>query len=90
MSRRKGEVTSREIDRSHPHQVEIVVPEGGLGKGLETMHAFCRGRDFHTRSIGRKRIERRQDGMRWCFAAPEHADAFHARFGGERLCTLPR
>lgn len=66
-----------------------MVPEGGLGKRLDAMYAFANGRDCRTRSIGRKRIDRGQDGMRWCFVVPEQADAFHARFGGERLRTLP-
>jgi len=41
-----------------------------------------------TRGIGKLRIERGRDGMRWCFTDASHADAFHAEFGGERIRDL--
>lgn len=85
MTRRKGEITSRQIDRDFPHQVEIEIPPGGLRKRLDGMYAFCRGNDFRTRGIGRQRIETGRDGMRWCFTTAEAADAFQAQFGGGRL-----
>jgi hypothetical protein len=34
----KGQVTPRQIDRGYPHQVEIAIPEGGLGTLLNAMH----------------------------------------------------
>jgi hypothetical protein len=69
------------------HQVEIPVPGSGLGTEIDTMHAFCRGlsENYRTRGIGKKRIETGRDGVRFCFAKPEEADAFHVRFSGERL-----
>jgi hypothetical protein len=30
VTQRKGEVTKRRIDRGFPHQVAILIPEGGL------------------------------------------------------------
>jgi len=43
MSRRKGEITPRRIDRDYPHQVEVFVPRQGLGPLLNLMHEFCHG-----------------------------------------------
>jgi hypothetical protein len=48
------------------------------------MHDFCRGADFRTQGIGIKRLETGRDGVRFCFKAPELAEEFQARFGGER------
>jgi hypothetical protein len=83
--RYKGQITPRQIDRDYPRQVEIAIPEGGLGTLLNAMHDFCRGADFRTRGIGVKRLETGRDGVRFCFKAPELAEAFQARFGGERF-----
>jgi hypothetical protein len=77
--RYKGQVTPRQVDRDYPHQVEIAIPEGGLGTRLNAMHDFCRGADFKTRGIGLKRLETGRDGVRFCFKAPELADAFLVR-----------
>jgi hypothetical protein len=40
MTRYKGRVSAKTIERDFPHVVETVVPEGGLGKTLEAMHEF--------------------------------------------------
>jgi hypothetical protein len=87
MTRRKGEVTPRQIDRDYPHQVEIAIPEGGLGTRLNAMHEFCHGADFRTCGIGAKRLRTGRDGVRFCFKTPELAEAFQVRFGGERCCV---
>ena len=42
MARRKGETTSRQIDRDLPHQVEVPIPPGGLGRRLDAMHDLAR------------------------------------------------
>jgi hypothetical protein len=62
-----------------------VAPEGGLGTRLNAMHDFCRGADFQTRGVGAKRLRTGRDGVRFCFKTLELAEAFQARFGGERL-----
>ncbi|GAU86696.1 hypothetical protein [Bosea sp. BIWAKO-01] len=81
MSRRKGEITPRMIDRTHPQQVQIFVPGTGLGRSLDTMLAWCRERDWrrHPFSAGGRSY------ARFCFIDPADADAFSAKFGGERL-----
>ena len=81
----QGPGHTRQIDPDYSHQVEIAIPEGGLGTRLNAMHDFCRGADFRTRGIGVKRLETRRDGVRFCFNAPERAEAFQARFGGSPL-----
>jgi hypothetical protein len=46
MSRRKGEIMPRRVDRDYPDQVAIAIPEGGLGPLLNAMHDFCRAPTF--------------------------------------------
>jgi|HubBroStandDraft_6_1064221.scaffolds.fasta_scaffold699432_1 hypothetical protein len=48
MSRRKGEITPRQVDRDY--QVEIAILKGGLGALLNGMHDFCRGVDFRRKN----------------------------------------
>jgi hypothetical protein len=64
MTRRKVEITPRQVDRDYPHQVEIAIPSGGLGPLLSharllATHDFCRGDDFRKRGIGMKQNELR-------------------------------
>lgn len=82
MNRRKGEWTSKRIDREYPHQVEIAIPKGGLGDRIQAMDEFCRrhGLPFKTRALRGP-----PEAARWCFATPAAADVFHAEFGGERV-----
>ncbi len=65
----KGQITPRQIDRDYRRQVEIPIPGDGLGSLLNVMHAACRGLDYQTRGIGKKRIETGRDGVRFCFRA---------------------
>jgi hypothetical protein len=83
--RYKGQITPGQIDRDYPHQVEIKVLAGGLGTRLNAMHDACRGVDYQTRGIGKKHVETGVDGERFCFKTAAQADAFQARFGGERI-----
>jgi hypothetical protein len=43
MTRYEGRQSAKAIERDFPHIVEMVVPEGGLGKRLDAMY------DFHAR-----------------------------------------
>jgi hypothetical protein len=40
MTRYKGRQSAKAIERDFPHIVEMVVPEGGLGKRLDAMYDF--------------------------------------------------
>ncbi len=43
----RARITRRHIDRDYPYQVEIVVPQGGLGTKLDQMHAWALERTLH-------------------------------------------
>ena len=78
----------RSIERDFPHIVEIVVPESGLGGTRDAMN------DFHARYCvqAHPRRGRYRDGsryVRWCFADPNIAEAFAAKFAKD-LIYAPR
>ncbi len=77
---RRARITHRHIDRDYPFQVEIIVPEGGLGTRLDQMHAWAARccPDYQTRSAGRFPVEM----MRFCFQDADAAKAFKSQFGG--------
>lgn len=77
MARRKGEVTDRVRNRTHPFQVEIVVPGTGLGNAMHIMFRWSSRHDHAT--VGGANV------MRWCFAERRLADAFVTEFGGKRV-----
>jgi hypothetical protein len=58
--RHKGARSNTTIDRDSPHQVEVEIPDGGLGWRYDVMSEFCRthGYPYATRGIGKLRIER--------------------------------
>lgn len=74
MTRRKGEVTDKQRNLSHPYQVELVAP---LGRGYDIMSRWAAWHDHVTTSGSRS--------MCWCFRRPEVADAFAMDFGGRRI-----
>ena len=81
MANRNRALLSRsQIDREYAYQVEIEIPEGGLGQRLTAMHAWAleHARDYQTRSAGQYPHE----AVRWCFRDAKAADAFRRRFGG--------
>jgi hypothetical protein len=77
MTRRKGEITNRRRDLTHPFQVEIVVPGTGLGAAHAIMYRWAALHDHETKSG--------QRSMTWCFCRREIADAFATDFGGLRI-----
>ena len=88
MTRRKGEITARMIERDCPHIVELPLPSGGFRSKSDDILAFHRERGIPPRR-GRGWHDDEQYYVRFCFADPAHADAFRERFGGERLTTPP-
>lgn len=82
MTRRyKGRPDAAQIERAFPHIVEMIVPLGGFGRQIDTMHAFHADRGLEQRS-GRGRRAADRDVVAWCFADRETAEAFAAAFGG--------
>jgi hypothetical protein len=58
MSRYKGRVSARAIERDFPHVVETVVPPSGLGKNLDEMHEFHKRHKIEAR-IGKGRRDKK-------------------------------
>lgn len=54
MSRYKGRSSAKEIARLYPFVVEVIVPEGGLGRRLDDMHEFHGQRGITDRHIPRR------------------------------------
>ncbi len=84
MSRRKGEPTGAQIDRTHPHQVGI--PDHKvMGANYEVVHGFCKGLSLHNRT---QTVFAGWAGPRgcyfiiFCFAEKEDAELFAAEFEG--------
>ncbi|MGB9658402.1 MAG: hypothetical protein WCB75_24780, partial [Pseudolabrys sp.] len=68
MSRYKGRATLKTIERDYPHVVEILVPEGGLGKQLNAMYEWHRARNIPVMRGRGRRDENNRDYIGWCFA----------------------
>ncbi len=77
MARRKGEITDKQRDLSHPFQVEIVVPLGGLHAAAAIMYRWAAWFDHVTTNRGAY--------MSWCFLNARTADAFAMDCGGRRV-----
>lgn len=77
MTRRKGEITDKRRDVSHPFQVEIVVPLGGLHAAAAIMYRWAAWFDHVTTAKG--------GFMSWCFLDARTADAFAMDCGGRRV-----
>ena len=84
MTRYKGRMSQKAIEREFPHVVEIAVPLGGLGAQLDAMHYFHRARGIEA-CLGLGRRDKGHDYLRWYFARPAAADAFAAEFGGNLI-----
>jgi hypothetical protein len=79
MSRYKGQLKAAQIEQDFPHHVDIIVPPGGLGTGLDAMY------DFYARhGIKPQRGQGKHDAdgavIRWCFADASLAAAFASKF----------
>jgi len=84
MTRYKGRMSQKAIEREFPHVVEIAVPLGGLGAQLDAMHHFHRARGIQA-CLGLGRRDGGRDYLRWYFNRPAVANAFAAEFGGTKV-----
>jgi hypothetical protein len=84
MTRYKGRMSQKAIEREFPHVVEIAVPPGGLGAQLDVMHHFHRARGIQA-CLGLGRRDEGRDYLRWYFTRPTVAEAFVAEFGGNLI-----
>jgi hypothetical protein len=81
MSPYEGRPSAKTIAREFPFVVEIMVPEGGLGRRLDDMHEFHRQRRIIDHHMPRRRDDE-HDYIRWCFGDLAVAEAFAAQFSG--------
>ena len=84
MTRYKGRMSPKVIERNFPYVVEIAVPPGGLGARLDAMHYFHTARRIAP-CLGRGRREISRDYLRWYFTRATIAEAFVAEFGGNLI-----
>jgi hypothetical protein len=84
MTRHKGRMSQKAIEREFHHVVEIAVPPGGLGAGLDAMHYFHRARGIEA-CLGLGRRDEGLDYLRWYFTRPSVAESFAAEFGGTAI-----
>ncbi|MGO4735936.1 hypothetical protein AB4099_05295 [Bosea sp. 2KB_26] len=88
MSRRPGEITSKQVLRAYPYQVQILIPERGLGNALSRMLAWCRQRSYNERTV--PGFDAGWCYVRFCFETIRQADEFAMDFGGERIDRVAR
>ena len=81
MTRYKGRMSPKAIEREFPHVVEIAVPPGGVGVQLDAMHYFHRAKGINA-CLGLGRRDEGRDYLRWYFTRPTAAESFAAEFGG--------
>jgi hypothetical protein len=82
MVRRRGELSSRMIDRDWPHQVALRA-DSVKGRSSEIKDEFCRDLSLCPRGHCVRR-----DGVGYvvfCFSKPSHANLFREHFDGERF-----
>ena len=81
MTYRKGELSPATVDGGWPHQVALRAEQ--VMRDFRVIDEFCRELSLCARGHSVN------DGKDWykvfCFAEPEDAAAFMARFGGERF-----
>ncbi len=87
MITRKGELSKREIDQGWPYQVALE-ERFCIGENYIKHRLFCTDLSLCKRGHAFNRDGRYFNVF--CFAEPEHAQTFHARFGGELMLARER
>jgi len=77
----KGRSSPKAKEHRFPYHVDMLVPEGGFGAGLNTIHAWLEARGVPA-VTGRGRHTDSGDYIRWCFADPDVAVEFANIFDG--------
>ena len=85
---RKGELSKTQLDRDFPHQVAVSADRCTGKADGPAIHLFC----FQANVAPRHHTVRRDDRdfIVYCFADPQHAALFQARFGGEPFDPVER
>ena len=80
MTRYKGSAKTKLIERDFPQRVEMLIPEGGLGKRLDEMHDWHHARGIQAKFGRSWRDKDNRDHLTWCFADPATAESFASEF----------
>ena len=84
MSRYKGRASRQALLRDFPYVVEMVVPEGGLGRALDRMYEFHALRGIKAQNGAGRRVDDCEI-ITWMFADPAIAQEFALEFGGSMI-----
>ena len=87
MIRRKGELSTFQIDNGWPYQVALA-QRLTTGRTLDVVYDFCK--DLSLCQRGHCFVRGSEYIKAWCFAEEEHALKFIARFGGEMIADEDR
>jgi hypothetical protein len=81
MTQRKAELPKSRLDREFPYQVAFPAARGARNADGVLVQMFCDNLKIapHHHTVRRED----KDFIIYCFADPQHAASFQARFGGE-------
>lgn len=82
MVRRKGELSTRQLDGGWPYQVALAA-KLTTGKNHDVLHDFCK--DLSLAPRGHTFVRDSEYTNVWCFGTEADAQKFIARLGGEMI-----
>jgi hypothetical protein len=81
MTHYKGRQSAKAVEKDFPHFVDMFVPDGGVGRRLDTMYEWHRARGIESHHGRGRRTDEGRYYVRWCFADAALARAFAGKFG---------
>lgn len=86
--RGRSDLTGAKIDQGWPHQVAL--PASFTVPNFRAIGQFCAKENLSLSRLGHSFYRDGQHHNVYCFADPEHAERFRARFGGELIAPKDR